>query len=298
MNRVVNLRTNAKTNLFLRVLRRRPDGYHEIETIFHTLGFADSVTIAPASSSEIEVDMRPETEPMRGLPMAADNLVHAAARKLVKASGRSKGARIGIVKRIPIGAGLGGGSGNAAAVLQCLNEIWGLSLDSETLAELALDLGADVPYCLTGGTALATGRGEAITRLPAPATLWFVLGLSIEPLLTRDVYAAFRLDRDSPDVRSAPMALALGLGDVEAIATLLHNDLEAPAFRLRPELEKLKAAMLDAGALGAVMSGSGPTMIGLAGDQGHASAIASAAERWFDRVTVTSSRPECIERLD
>ena len=294
----MRLRTNAKTNLFLRVLGRRPDGYHEIETIFHTLGLADSVSIAPAASGEIDVVMRPETEPMDGLPLAADNLVHAAARKLLEAGGHAKGATIEIVKRIPIGAGLGGGSGNAAAVLQCLNEMWGLNLDSETLAELALDLGADVPYCLSGGTALATGRGEVITTLPAPATTWFVLGLSAEPLLTRDVYGTFQSERDAADVRSAPMALALGLGDVDAIATLLHNDLESPAFRLRPHLAKLKTAMLDAGALGAVMSGSGPTMIGLARDQGHASAVALAVERWFDRVTVTSSRPECIERLD
>ena len=298
MSRVVRLRTNAKTNLWLSVLGRRPDGYHEIETIFHTLGLADSVSIAPAAGGEIEVDVRPETEPMGGLPLAADNLVHAAARRLMEAGGHSKGARIEIVKRIPIGAGLGGGSGNAAAVLQCLNEMWGSNLDSESLAELALDLGADVPYCLSGGTARATGRGEVITTLPAPETLWFVLGISSEPLLTREVYEAFHSERDATDVRSAPMALALGLGDVDAIATLLHNDLERPAFGLRPELEQLKTAMLEAGALGAVMSGSGPTMIGLARDQEQASTVAAAVERWFDRVTVTSSRPECIERLD
>lgn len=297
MSRVLRLRTNAKTNLFLRVLGRRPDGYHEIETIFHTFGLSDSVTIAP-TSGEVEVDMHPETEPMEEFPLAADNLVVAAARKLMEAGGRPEGAKIEIVKRIPIGAGLGGGSGNAAAVLQCLNEMWGLKLDSETLAGLALELGADVPYCLSGGTALATGRGEVTTPLPAPATLWFVLGLSNEPLLTRDVYGEFEPSRGAADVRSAPMVLALGLGDVDAIATLLHNDLEPPAFRLRPELEELKMAMLEADALGAVVSGSGPTIIGLARDQGHASAVAAVAERSFERVTVTSSRPECIERLD
>ena len=297
MSRVVRLRTNAKTNLILSVLGRRSDGYHEIETIFHTLGLADSVTITPATRGEIEVDMHSETE-MGGFPLATDNLVHAAARTLWEKGGGSEGATIEIVKRIPIGAGLGGGSGNAAATLQGLNEIWGLNLDSETLAELALGLGADVPYCLAGGTALATGRGEVLTMLPVPATLWFVLGLSDEPLLTRDVYGGFVSERNDSDVRSAPMVLALELGDVDAIANLLHNDLELPAFRLRPELAKLKAAMLEAGALGAVMSGSGPTMIGLARDQGHASAVAVAVERWFDRVTVTSSRPECIEGLD
>jgi len=298
MSQTVRIRNNAKTNLFLRVLRRRPDGYHELETIFHTLDLADSVTIARTTSGDVEVDMRPESGTMQGLPRATDNIVAAAVRKLIDAGGRPEGVRIEITKRIPAGAGLGGGSGNAAAVLVCLNEMWDLRLDSRRLAELALSLGADVPYCLSGGTALATGRGEEITALPAPATLWFVLGLSREPLLTRDVYEEFESPRDAADVRSAPMSLALGMGDVEGVASLVHNDLEAPAFRLRPRLARLKTTMLEGGALGAVMSGSGPTMIGLARDRDHASAIARSTESSFYRVVVASSRPECIERLD
>lgn len=298
MSRALKLQTNAKTNLLLRVLGRRPDGYHELETIFHTLSLADTISIAPTTSDDIEVIMHAETATDEGLPLAVDNLVSAAARKLIEASGQSHGVRIEIVKRIPIGAGLGGGSGNAAGVLAALNEMWGLGLDSATLAGLALDIGADVPYCLTGGTTLAGGRGEKTTAIRAPATLWFALGLSNEPLLTRDVYEEFDSHRDSVGVRSAPMCRALGVGDVAAVAALMHNDLEPPAFRLRPELAQLKSAMLDAGALGAVMSGSGPTMLGLARDRDHATAIAGAAERSFDRVVVVSSRPVCIERLN
>ena len=298
MNRVLRLRTNAKTNLLLRVLGRRPDGYHEIETIFHTLSLADTISIEPTTSDEIEVDMHAETSPRGGLPLASDNLVSVAARKLIEADGRTHGARIEIVKRIPIGAGLGGGSGNAAGVLAGLNEMWGLGLDSGTLATLALEIGADVPYCLTGGTALATGLGERTTPLTAPETLWFALGVSGEPLLTRDVYEEFEAHRDAADIGSGPMRLALGQGDVVAVAALVHNDLELPAFRLRPGLAELKSAMLEAGALGVVMSGSGPTMVGLARDQHHATSIAEAAERSFDRVVVSSSRPVCVERLD
>jgi 4-diphosphocytidyl-2-C-methyl-D-erythritol kinase len=294
----MRLRTNAKTNLLLRVLGRRPDGYHEIETIFHTLSLADTVSLATTTGDAVDIDMHAEGATGAELPPAADNLVSTAARKLIEAGGRTHGVRIDIVKRIPIGAGLGGGSGNAAGVLEALNEMWGLGLDSGALAELALDIGADVPYCLTGGTALATGRGEKTSALPAPATLWFALGLSDEPLLTRDVYDDFETHSDPADVRSAPMSLALGMGDVTAIAALMHNDLEPPAFRLRPELAELKSKMLDAGALGTVMSGSGPTMVGLARDQQHAISIAVAAERSFDRVVVSSSRPTCIERLD
>ena len=298
MSRVVRLRTNAKTNLLLRVLGRRPDGYHEIETIFHTLSLADTISIEAATSDEIEIDMHAETPTHGGLPLASDNLVAVAARKLIEADGRTRGARIEIVKRIPIGAGLGGGSGNAAGVLGGLNEVWGLGLDSGTLARLALAIGADVPYCLTGGTALATGLGERTTPLTSPETLWFALGISNEPLLTRDVYREFEAQRDAVDIGSGPMRLALGQGDVVAVAALVQNDLERPAFRLRPGLAELKAAMFEAGALGAVMSGSGPTMVGLARDRDHAISVAEAAERSFDRVVVSSSRPGCVERLD
>ena len=298
MSRVWKLRTNAKTNLLLRVLGRRPDGYHELETIFHTLSLADTVSITPTTGDEIEVVMHAETATEGGVPLAADNLVSAAARKLIEAGAHSRGMRIEIVKHIPIGAGLGGGSGNAAGVLVVLNEMWDLGLDSARLAELALDIGADVPYCLTGGTALATSLGEITTPLTAPETLWFALGISNEPLLTRDVYGEFEPHRDAADIGSGPMRLALGRGDVVAVAALVHNDLEPPAFRLRPGLAQLKAVMLEAGALGAVMSGSGPTMVGLARDRDHATSIAEAAERSFDRVVVSSSRPVCVERLD
>lgn len=298
MSRGLRLRTNAKTNLLLRVLGRRPDGYHEIETIFHTLSLADTISIEPTTSDEIEVAMHSETSPPGGLPFASDNLVSAAARKLIEADGPGRGVRIEIDKRIPIGAGLGGGSGNAAGVLEGLNEMWGLGLDLGSLARLALDIGADVPYCLTGGTALATGLGERTMPLRVPETLWFALGVSNEPLLTRDVYREFEAHRDAADIGSGPMRLALGQGDVVAVAALVHNDLEPPAFRLRPGLAQLKAALLGAGALGAVMSGSGPTMVGLARDRDHATAIAEAAEQSFDRVVVSSSRPVCVERLD
>jgi 4-diphosphocytidyl-2-C-methyl-D-erythritol kinase len=298
MTRAIRLRTNAKTNLFLRVLGRRADGYHEIDTIFQTLSLGDTVSLTSTAGNAIEVDMHAEGEINSEFPPAADNLVSTAARKLIEAGGLTHGVRIEVVKRIPIGAGLGGGSGNAAGVLEALNEMWGLGLDSGALADLALDIGADVPYCLTGGTALATGRGEKTTALPAPATLWFVLGLSDKPLLTRDVYEEFDANRDAADVRSAPMSLALGMGDVTAIAALVHNDLEPPAFRLRPELAELKRAMIEAGSLGAVMSGSGPTMIGLARDQQQALAIAGEAQGTFDGLVVSSSRPTCIERLD
>jgi 4-diphosphocytidyl-2-C-methyl-D-erythritol kinase len=289
--------TNAKVNLFLSVGGRRPDGYHEIETIFHTIGLADSLTLTPSKTGLVEIEMRSELEAMEPPPPEA-NIVHRAAEELGRLRSSFEGVCIEIVKRIPIGGGLGGGSGNAAGALAALNDLWDVGLDSDGLGELAGELGADVPYCMTGGTALATGRGERITPLPQPAPLWFVLGLSNIPLYTRDVYDNFEAARDAAGAVIAPMAAALGAGQIEEVAALVHNDLERPAFRLRPELEDKKRAMLDAGALGALMSGSGPTIFAIARDARRAAALAARVEPVFDRVEVTSSRPECIERLD
>ncbi|MDQ4058239.1 MAG: 4-(cytidine 5'-diphospho)-2-C-methyl-D-erythritol kinase [Actinomycetota bacterium] len=291
------LHTNAKVNLFLSVLGRRPDGYHEIETIFHTIGLADSLTFTPSTTGGIEIDMRSDAGPME-MPPPEENLVHRAAELLRERRSGVEDVCIEIVKRIPIGAGLGGGSGNAAGALVALNALWDVGLNSGELGELAGNLGADVPYCITGGTALATGRGEQVTPLPQPAPLWLVLGLSDHPLYTSDVYGNFDPKRDAAGARSLPLAQALERGENEKVAALVHNDLERPAFRLRPELEDGKAAMLEAGATGALMAGSGPTIFAIARDARHAATIAGRIEPAFDRVEVTSSKPECIERLD
>jgi len=291
------LRTNAKVNLFLSVLGRRPDGYHEIETIFHTIGLADSLTFTPSTTGKVEIDMRSEGGYIAPPPPEI-NLVHRAAELLGEGRTNAEGVCIEVFKRIPIGAGLGGGSGNAAGALAALNDLWDAGLESHELAELAGEMGADVPYCLTGGTALATGRGERVNPLPQPVSLWFVLGLSDDPLYTREVYDDFDPARDAAGARSLPLVQALERGENEKVVTLMHNDLERPAFRLRPGLEDKKAAMLEAGAAGALMAGSGPTIFAVARDAGDAAAIAGRVEPAFDRVEVTSSRPECIERLD
>jgi 4-diphosphocytidyl-2-C-methyl-D-erythritol kinase len=220
-----------------------------------------------------------------------------AAQHLLEQGARNEGVAIEIVKRIPIGAGLGGGSGNAAGVLVALNELWKTELNRDGLLDVAGRVGSDVPYCISGGTALATARGESLTPLPAPATLWFVLGISHDPLLTRDVYGVWEPDGAAEPVGSAEMTLALGGSDVAEVATLLYNDLERPAFKLRPELEGKKEALVEAGALGAAMSGSGPTLFGIASDEAHARAVAARVEDDFDKVVVTWSRAECIERL-
>lgn len=290
----VRIRTYAKLNLFLRVLGKRRDGFHEVETILHGIGLYDELLIEP-SPNGVEVTM--ELDGISGtLPSEQENLVVRAARLLTDELPMNSGASVRVKKGIPIGAGLGGGSGNAAGALVTLAEVWGLELERDHMFALAEKLGSDVPYCIEGGTALATARGEEITPLPNIRSMWFVLGGSNEPLLTRDVYEAWDA-AGSEEVKATPLAMALGAGDRAEVATLLHNDLERPAFALRPELEDKKQMLFDAGALGAVMSGSGPTLYGVAHDRPAAEAIAGKVEGSFDWVRVVTSHDRCIERV-
>ena len=294
----MSLTTGAKINLFLRVLGRRPDGFHEIESIFHTLQLADEMRVDVRDDGEIEIEMEAAGGAPLALPSADDNIVMAAARRLQELTPEKPGASFHIRKRIPVAGGMGGGSSNAAGVLVALDRLWGLDLERRTLLEIGAELGSDVPYCVDGdGTALVGGRGENLARLPGPPEpLWFVLGISDEPLLTAEVYAA--LEDPAPDGPSvAPFTLALGQGDSIELGQLLHNDLEAPATALRPRLAQDKEALLEAGALGACVTGSGPTVFGLASDETAAREIAERVGARFDRVVVTSSGPRCVNFL-
>lgn len=294
---VVRLRTYAKVNLFLRVIGTRADGFHEIETILHGIGLYDEIEMAVTEGS-IDVSMELVDGLTGSLPAAADNLIRHAADVLHAHSGVSSGVSVKVRKGIPIAAGLGGGSGNAAGALVILGDMWGVELDRDTTMSLAARIGSDVPYCIEGGTVLATSRGEHLTQLPATASMCFVLGGTNDPLSTADVYAAWDGLPAAEPSSSAALTLALGAGDVAEVGALLHNDLEPAAFSLLPDLADKKRALLDAGALGAGMSGSGPTMFAVARDEAHALRIADRAGAAFDWVKVVGSHRPCIERLD
>ncbi|MBW3594363.1 MAG: 4-(cytidine 5'-diphospho)-2-C-methyl-D-erythritol kinase [Actinobacteria bacterium] len=294
----IRIRTHAKVNLFLRVVGRRRDGYHEIESIFHGISLADDVDVRVVEGNEVEVEMHIARGPTSDAPQRETNLAYLAARALVDRGVTATGVHINIAKKIPIGAGLGGGSGNAAGVLVALNELWRAGLGDDDLNELGASVGSDVPYCLMGGTILVTGRGDKLTPLPSPRDLHFVLGISDQPLYTKDVYARWDELGAASDAGSAPITLALGGGDPREVAQLLHNDLEPAAFSLRPELEELKKVISSAGALGAGLTGSGPTLFGLASDAEHARDIAAKIEDRFDHVEIAHSTQHCVERSD
>jgi 4-diphosphocytidyl-2-C-methyl-D-erythritol kinase len=289
-------RINAKLNLWLAVRGRREDGYHDIETVFHGIDIADEMTLSDATKGRVEVAVRPDG--IGGTPPAPDrNLAHRATRAYLEATGIQAGVRVDILKRIPMGAGLGGGSADAAGVLVLLRARFGAPSDVEML-EIAAGLGSDVPYFLNGGTAVGLGRGERIEAAHAPERLWFVLGLSDRGLSTADVYGRWdALSHGPGNPSSEALRTALRTGDPAAIGRRLHNDLEAAALDLRPELVDKKRRMVEAGALGACITGSGPTIFGIASSKRHARSVAARLANVFDGVVVTASSAVSVESL-
>jgi 4-diphosphocytidyl-2-C-methyl-D-erythritol kinase len=274
----------AKINLALSVGPLRPDGFHELRTVFQAVDLYDSVTVQTAAELELELS-GPEAT---GLPADPGNLAWRAATLLAERAGREPTVRIELVKQIPVAAGLAGGSADAAATLVACNRLWGLGLADSELYALAADLGSDVAFALHGGTAIGAGRGETLTELPAGQLHW-VLAAAAGSLSTPAVYA--ELDRQraaglEQPVRSDPyglaaldeLVLALSTGDPETLAPLLANDLQPAALALAPYLRDTLDAGRRLGALAGLVSGSGPTCAFLAADHAQARSLASALD--------------------
>ena len=281
---LLRARAAAKVNLGLYVGPLFPDGrYHQVVSVMQAIGIWD----------DLEVEVVPEGLGLEvegeGLPPDETNLVLVAARELARRSSDLPGARFKLRKGIPISAGLGGGSADGAAALIALDKLWGLNLPAVNLSTMAAEVGADVPFCIGGGTRVATGRGDRVRQVPSAATTWWVVGIDAERLGTQEVYDRFdelalaeALDHRWP----SGLLDALAGGDLEAVAAGLHNDLEPAAFDLLPGLAAGKERLLEAGALGAIMSGSGPTMLGLCRDEEHAGFVARSVRASFARVEV------------
>jgi 4-diphosphocytidyl-2-C-methyl-D-erythritol kinase len=268
----VRRRARAKVNVFLRVLGVRDDGYHELESLVLPLDLADTVAVGRADRIQVEFAGDP------GLADAVDagggeNLGLVAALALAESCGEGHGARIEIVKRIPVAAGLGGGSADAAAVLQALNDLWGCGLDPEQLLGIGERVGSDVPALLVGGPVLMRGRGERVERVEVAPTWWVVRPFDF-PTRSPDAFRWWDEDGAVTGPEPAGLLDTAALGDVEALGAALANDLEAPVCARHPEIASVRDALVAAGALGAVMSGSGPTVVALARDRAHAAELA------------------------
>jgi len=267
----VTVRVPAKLNLQLAVGPPRADGYHDLVTVFHAVSLFDEITAEPARRDGITVT----GEGADRVPANRDNLALravAALRKAAAGAAGPGGVHITIAKRIPVAAGLAGGSADAAAALVACNELWGSGVSQARLLEIAARVGSDVAFALLGGTAVGRGRGERLTQALAPATQYhWVLAFADGHLSTPEVYAA--LDRlraaggavvpAEPDLDAALMS-ALRSGDARMLGRALSNDLQPAALSLFPALRKTLAAGLELGALSALVSGSGPTCMFLA----------------------------------
>lgn len=269
----ITLLSPAKVNLGLKVLAKRPDGYHEVQTIYQMIDLSDRLTLEDCPRGIEVVCDHP------GLSIPTDNLAYRAAHLLAEWGKVSAGAKITLGKRIPLGAGLGGGSGNAATVLWGLNRLWGMGLDQRTLLELAGRLGSDVPFFGFAPRAYATGRGELLERLPSSHKLWLVLLYPNFPISTAWAYAAYdQFCRAAPpkivsegseglsaerEGEIAAMRALLENGREAEVGPHLWNNLEPPVGDSYPAILGMKRALLSQGATGALMSGSGSTVFGL-----------------------------------
>ena len=255
----VTVRGPGKVNLFLGVGDRRPDGYHELATVFHAVSLSDDVVVRTADVLSLQVIGEGAGE----VPTDERNLAWRAAELMADHVGRAPDVEITIEKSIPVAGGMAGGSADAAAVLVGMNALWELGVPRRDLHAMAAELGSDVPFALHGGTALGTGRGEELATVLARNTFHWVLAFGTGGLSTAAVYS--EIDRlreagspprlDDPE----PLLTALSSGDPHALAPLLGNDLQPAALSLQPNLRRTLRAGGEAGALAGIVSGSGPT---------------------------------------
>ena len=282
----MTVEANAKINLALEVRDRRPDGYHDLRSLVLPISLSDTIDVEPTSDGVIVSDT--------GYP---DDLCVAAARTLRSFAppflSPRLGARISVVKRIPAGGGLGGGSADAAAILRALNALWELGLPPERLVEIGARVGSDVPALVLGGPVLMEGRGERVRSLASPDAppaavrpLHLVLVDPGVPSSTREVYAAYVPREPTNSSATDAMVAAFASGDPKAIAAALVNDLQAPAVALHPEIGEAISALRAAGTLGAQMSGSGSCAFGIATDEAEARLVRDRLVRRGFRASV------------
>ncbi|MCK4597491.1 4-(cytidine 5'-diphospho)-2-C-methyl-D-erythritol kinase [bacterium] len=263
----------AKVNFGLRVLRKRPDGFHEIQTVLQTVDLCDTLNVSLIQNEEIQVLCdHPE------VPSGEQNLVHEAAQLLQREFRVRQGCRIEIVKRIPPGAGLAGGSGNAAATLVSLGRLWDLNLSKGKLLTLAARLGSDVPFFLEGGTALAEGRGEKLTSLRMVPDFWLVIIKPDFSIATRWAYGHVKIPLTSNSLLVKLKDLK-EIVNLEQLLSFLDNDLERAVAEVHPAIGELKRELLSKGALGAAMSGSGSAVFGLVKTKKAAEKLAKKMSR-------------------
>jgi 4-diphosphocytidyl-2-C-methyl-D-erythritol kinase len=287
----LELRAFAKINLYLEVLGRRADGYHDIRTVMVPVELYDSLRFSKSTSNKIEIEVKGASVQIA----LEDNLVNKAGLALAdEFKLKDRGAEVLLEKRIPLGAGLGGGSADASAAVEGFARLWKLNPTAAQKHRLATGLGSDVPFFLTGNAALATGRGEFLTRVPAKA-FWVVIaqpsGVAVS---TAWAYGHALADRTSaPAGRMASLLDALAAGDAGKLAKLVHNDFLMGVEKHHPEIKDLRTVMMDCGALAAMLSGSGSAVYAICNDETHATEVGNKIAHAGIRNWVVSAGVNC-----
>lgn len=258
----IELKAYGKINLGLDVIRKRPDGYHDLDMIMQMVDVYDDIVITKNKTGKIEVKTDTAV-----LSNGKDNLAYMAAKMLMDEFKIKDGVNIYINKRIPIAGGMAGGSSDCATTLMGINQLFELGLSKEELMERGVKLGADVPYCVLGGTAIARGIGEVLIPLPAPADCHVIIAKPPVSVSTAYVYGHIKpLEiTKRPDIEA--MAQSIKDGDLKKMASLIYNVMEDVTVGEYPIISEIKQVMLDNGALNSIMSGSGPTVFGLFDDK-------------------------------
>lgn len=261
MNQVTR-KAFAKINLGLDVLRRRPDGYHEVKMVMQTVGIFDVLTFRKRAGEGTLPDISLTTD-HEELSSGKDNLIYRAAELVMETYGVKEGVDITLNKNIPIAAGMAGGSSDAAAVFHGLNELFGLSMSLEDMQKLGIKIGADVPYCIMGGTALSEGIGEILTPVLSPPKAYLLIAKPDINVSTKYVYENLHADtlKEHPDIDG--MVQALQEGDLKGITDRMGNVLETVTIKRYPVIQQIKEVMARQGAENTLMSGSGPTVFGI-----------------------------------
>ena len=258
----IRLKARAKINLGLDVLRKREDGYHDVRMVMQTIGIYDRLIITRIPEEDIRIKSN-----LFFLPVNENNLIYKAAKLLKDSAGFAGGVEIDLNKFIPVSAGLAGGSTDAASTLFGINRLFDLGLSTKDLMELGVSIGADVPYCVMRGTALAEGIGEKLTALPPLPRCWILIAKPPINVSTKLVYESLDMngvDRH-PDIDG--LIDAIKRQDINGVCSLMGNVLENVTVPLYPVIESIKNDMMDNGAINAMMSGSGPTVFGIFPDE-------------------------------
>lgn len=291
----MRIKSFAKVNLGLEVLGLRPDGYHDLRTLFQSVSLADELTFFPEASGQIVLRGNDPS-----IPWDESNLVFRAARSLQKRSSCASGARIEVTKAVPAGKGLGGGSSNAAMTLLGLNRLWELGLGLEELTDMGRSLGADVPYFLRGGLCLGLDRGDRLTALEDLPVLPLVIALPPFSCPTADIYRKHRLARPAGEA-SAKLTSAVEDSRIERFfgsrqLRFLENSLESTVFRFHPRLQDLKALFRSRGAELSLVTGSGSAVFGLFRDRRLAVEAKRAVEKEYPAVLAETIPRDRYER--